>query len=67
MTNSKTQRPPRHGSFHNNPPKPAGIKKEWSPAARKAAETSRAGTKHHAAVCHTRAGGGSLDESGRSK
>ena len=60
MTNSKTQRPARHGSFHNNPPKPAGIKKEWSPAARKAAET-KGTTKHHAAACYPHAGGGKLD------
>ena len=60
MTN-KTQRPARHGSFHNNPPKPAGIKKEWSPAARKADAETKGMTKHHAAVRHPNAGCGSLD------
>jgi len=53
-----------HGSFPDTPAKPGGVKEDGGPAAaRKAATektTARTGTRHHAAVCHTHAGGGRL-------
>ncbi len=60
MTNSKTQRPARHGSFRDTPASPPPVKKEHLPPAPKEPEARRAGERHHAAKCHKSAGSGKL-------